>query len=386
MILKKKNLIKKIKNFTLNFGPQHPAAHGVLRLVLELNGEIINRADPHIGLLHRGTEKLIEYKTYLQALPYFDRLDYVSMMSQEHTYCLAVEELINSSVPLRAQYIRVLFAELTRILNHLLAVGCHAMDVGAMTPFLWSFEEREKLMEFYERVSGARMHSAYFRPGGVAVDLPFGLLDDVYSFISQFNVRLNEMEDMLTENRIWKQRLVDIGVVNYKDALNAIGNPGVTRVFPHVTGIDVSGIVAESRSDAFHPGDEVFMTGYDLGMNTNGGHSEFVKVPEAWLIKKPNNISLRELMIYGTAGLTAALSINELLNNGITSGEVLVTGATGGVGSISVAILSKLGFDVIALSGKEQQVGYLKTLGAQEVILRKEFDVENKRPIPSVLC
>ena len=155
----------------------------------------------------------------------------------------------------------------------------------------------------------------------------------------------------------------------------------MTRVFPHVTGIDVSGIVAESRSDAFHPGDEVFMTGYDLGMNTNGGHSEFVKVPEAWLIKKPNNISLRELMIYGTAGLTAALSINELLNNGITSGEVLVTGATGGVGSISVAILSKLGFDVIALSGKEQQVGYLKTLGAQEVILRKDFDVENKRPM-----
>ena len=169
--------------------------------------------------------------------------------------------------------------------------------------------------------------------------------------------------------------------LNYKDALSATGNPGVTRVFPHVTGIDVSGIVAESRSDAFHPGDEVFMTGYDLGMNTNGGHSEFVKVPEAWLIKKPDNISLRELMIYGTAGLTAALSINELLNNGITSGEVLVTGATGGVGSISVAILSKLGFDVIALSGKEQQVGYLKTLGAQEVILRKDFDVENKRPM-----
>ena len=159
MSLKKKDLNKKVKNFTLNFGPQHPAAHGVLRLILELDGEVVERAEPHIGLLHRGTEKLIEYKTYLQALPYFDRLDYVSMMAQEHTYSLAVEELMQISVPARAQYIRVLFLEITRILNHLLAVGCHAMDVGAMTPFLWAFEEREKLMEFYERVSGARMHS-----------------------------------------------------------------------------------------------------------------------------------------------------------------------------------------------------------------------------------
>ena len=220
MILKKKEIKKKIKNFTINFGPQHPAAHGVLRLVLELKGEVIERADPHIGLLHRGTEKLIEYKTYLQALPYFDRLDYVSMMSQEHTYCLAVEKLTNCEVPLRAQYIRVLFAELTRILNHLLAVGCHAMDVGAMTPMLWSFEEREKLMEFYERVCGARMHAAYFRPGGVSLDLPIGLLDDIYIFIEQFNLRINEVEDMLSESNIWKQRLVDIGVVSYTDALN----------------------------------------------------------------------------------------------------------------------------------------------------------------------
>jgi NADH dehydrogenase (ubiquinone) Fe-S protein 2 len=220
MILKKKEIKKKIQNFTINFGPQHPAAHGVLRLVLELKGEIIERADPHIGLLHRGTEKLIEYKTYLQALPYFDRLDYVSMMSQEHSYCLAVEKLTNSSVPLRAQYIRVLFAELTRILNHLLAVGCHAMDVGAMTPMLWSFEEREKLMEFYERVSGARMHAAYFRPGGVNLDLPIGFLDDIYIFVEQFNLRLNEIEDMLSENNIWKQRLVDIGIVSFSDALN----------------------------------------------------------------------------------------------------------------------------------------------------------------------
>ena len=220
MILKKKEIKNKIQNFTINFGPQHPAAHGVLRLVLELKGEIIERADPHIGLLHRGTEKLIEYKTYLQALPYFDRLDYVSMMSQEHTYCLAVEKLIHCDVPMRAQYIRVMFAELTRILNHLLAVGCHAMDVGAMTPMLWSFEEREKLMEFYERVSGARMHAAYFRPGGVSLDLPVGLLDDIYIFIEQFYLRINEIEDMLSESNIWKQRLVDIGVVSFSEALD----------------------------------------------------------------------------------------------------------------------------------------------------------------------
>jgi NADH dehydrogenase (ubiquinone) Fe-S protein 2 len=220
MAFKKSELSRKIKNFTINFGPQHPAAHGVLRLVLELNGEVVERADPHIGLLHRGTEKLIEYKTYIQALPYFDRLDYVSMMAQEQTYSLAVEKLLGCDIPLRAQYIRVLFAEITRILNHLLAVGCHAMDVGAMTPFLWAFEEREKLMEFYERVSGARMHAAYIRPGGVSYDLPLGLLDDIHIFTSQFNLRIDEMEEMLTGNRIWKQRLVDIGIVSSKDALN----------------------------------------------------------------------------------------------------------------------------------------------------------------------
>lgn len=220
MALKKKDIKKKIKNFTINFGPQHPAAHGVLRLVLELKGEVVERGNPHIGLLHRGTEKLIEHKTYLQALPYFDRLDYVSMMSQEHTYCLAVEKLTGCDVPLRGKYIRVLFAELTRILNHLLAVGCHAMDVGAMTPFLWAFEEREKLMEFYERVCGARMHAAYFRPGGVSLDIPIGLLDDIYIFSEQLNLRLNEMEDMLSESNIWKQRLVDIGVVTADEALS----------------------------------------------------------------------------------------------------------------------------------------------------------------------
>lgn len=210
---------KKVKNFSINFGPQHPAAHGVLRLVLELNGEVVKRADPHIGLLHRGTEKLIEHKNYLQALPYFDRLDYVSMMSQEHAYVLAVEKLLNCSVPLRAQYIRVLFSEITRILNHLLAIACHALDVGAMTPYFWGFEEREKLMEFYERVSGARMHSSYFRPGGVNEDLPIGLLSDIYIFCNQFNTRLDEFEEMLTNNRIWKQRLVNIGVITAQDAL-----------------------------------------------------------------------------------------------------------------------------------------------------------------------
>lgn len=218
-MLKKKQLLSELKNFTINFGPQHPAAHGVLRLILELDGEIVRRADPHIGLLHRGTEKLIEQKTYLQALPYFDRLDYVSMMAQEHTYSLAVEKLGNLNVPIRAQYYRVLFLEITRILNHLLAVGCHAMDVGAMTPFMWAFEEREKLMEFYERVSGARMHAAYIRPGGVAMDFPIGLLDDLYLFSSQFATRLDEIEELLTDNRIWKERLVDIGIVTARQAV-----------------------------------------------------------------------------------------------------------------------------------------------------------------------
>lgn len=212
--------LNEIKNFTMNFGPQHPAAHGVLRLVLELEGETVLRADPHIGLLHRGTEKLMEYKTYLQALPYLDRLDYVSAMAQEHAYSLAVEQLLNCPVPLRAQYIRVLFAEISRLLNHLLALTTHAIDVGAMTPLLWAFEEREKLMEFYERVSGARLHAAYFRPGGVSQDIPVGFLSDVNVFLRQFTSRINEIEEMLTSNRIWKQRLVDIGVVSKQSALD----------------------------------------------------------------------------------------------------------------------------------------------------------------------
>lgn len=211
---------KRIKNFTMNFGPQHPAAHGVLRLVLELDGEIVKKADPHVGLLHRGTEKLIEYKTYMQALPYFDRLDYVSMMAQEHTYSLAIEKLLNCEVPKRAQYIRVIFCEITRILNHLMAITTHAIDVGALTPFLWGFEEREKLLEFYERVCGARMHANYIRPGGVSKDIPLGLLEDIFKFAEQYGSRIDEIEELLTNNRIWKQRLVDIGVVTRKEALD----------------------------------------------------------------------------------------------------------------------------------------------------------------------
>lgn len=211
---------KKIKSFTMNFGPQHPAAHGVLRLVLNLKGEVIKKADPHIGLLHRGTEKLIEYKTFNQALPYFDRLDYVSMMAQEHSYVLAVESLLNLKITKKASIIRMLFSELTRILNHLLALSTHALDVGAMTPFLWVFEEREKLMEFYERVSGARMHASYFRPGGVNQDLPKGLLADIVEFLRQFTFRVDELEELLSNNRIWKQRLINVGEVSLKDAMN----------------------------------------------------------------------------------------------------------------------------------------------------------------------
>ena len=194
--------LQKIKNLTLNFGPQHPAAHGVLRLVLYLDGEILTKVDSHIGLLHRGTEKLIEYKTYLQALPYFDRLDYVSMMCQEQAYSLAVEKLFNFNLPIKPMLTRVLFSELTRILNHLLALTTHALDVGALTPFLWAFEEREKIMEFYERVSGARFHANYIRPGGVAYNLPDGLLQDIYNFINQFTDRINEIQELLTNNRI----------------------------------------------------------------------------------------------------------------------------------------------------------------------------------------
>jgi NADH-quinone oxidoreductase subunit D len=209
-----------IKTTTINFGPQHPAAHGVLRLVLEMDGEIVERADPHIGLLHRGTEKLIEYKTYLQAVPYFDRLDYVSPMCLEHAYALAVEKLLGIEVPARGQYVRVLFSELTRLLNHLLNVTTFAMDVGALTPALWAFEERERLMEFYEGVSGARMHAAYFRPGGVHRDLPAGMEQEIDAYVDTLPRVIGDIEHLLNENRIFKQRTVDIGMVSQEDAIN----------------------------------------------------------------------------------------------------------------------------------------------------------------------
>ena len=206
-----------VRNFNINFGPQHPAAHGVLRLVLELDGEIVERCDPHIGLLHRGTEKLMESRTYLQNLPYFDRLDYVSPMNQEHSWCLAIEKLTGTLVPKRASLIRVLYCEIGRILNHLLNVTTQAMDVGALPPPLWGFEEREKLMIFYERACGARLHAAYFRPGGVHQDLPPELLDDIMQWSLQFPKILDDIESLLTENRIFKQRNVDIGIVSEKD-------------------------------------------------------------------------------------------------------------------------------------------------------------------------
>lgn len=204
--------------FTINLGPQHPAAHGVLRLILEMDGEVVERADPHIGLLHRGTEKLIEHKTYTQALPYFDRLDYVAPMASEHCFALAVEKLLGIAPPPRAQVIRVLFAEISRLLNHILAVTTFALDLGAITPALWGFEEREKLMGFYERVSGARMHANYIRPGGVAKDLPDGLLDDVWTFTKDFLKFLGDLETLLDDNRIFKQRTVDIGVITQDEA------------------------------------------------------------------------------------------------------------------------------------------------------------------------
>ena len=207
-----------VRNFNINFGPQHPAAHGVLRLVLELDGEVVDRVDPHIGLLHRGTEKLIEAKTYLQAIPYFDRLDYVAPMNQEHAFALAVERLVGIDVPIRGQLIRVLYCEIGRILSHLLNITTQALDVGALTPPLWGFEEREKLMVFYERASGARMHAAYFRPGGVHEDLPEKLVEDIGKWIDPFLKTVDNLDDLLTPNRIFKQRNVDIGVVSLADA------------------------------------------------------------------------------------------------------------------------------------------------------------------------
>ena len=211
---------QKIRNFNINFGPQHPAAHGVLRLVLELDGEIVERCDPHIGLLHRGTEKLMESRTYLQNLPYFDRLDYVSPMNQEHAWCLAIEKLTGTEVPRRASLIRVLYSEIGRILNHLLNVTTQAMDVGALTPPLWGFEEREKLMVFYERACGARLHAAYFRPGGVHQDLPDDLLNDIEAWTETFPSVLADIDGLLTDNRIFKQRNADIGIISEQDILD----------------------------------------------------------------------------------------------------------------------------------------------------------------------
>ena len=211
---------KEFKTMNLNFGPQHPAAHGVLRLILELDGEVVERADPHIGLLHRGTEKLIEHKTYLQAIPYFDRLDYVAPMNQEHAFALAIEKLLNIEVPVRAKHIRVAFCEIGRILSHILNITTQALDVGALTPSLWGFEEREKLMVFYERVSGSRLHANYFRPGGVHIDLPTGLAEDILDFCKTFPKVIDDLESLLTDNRIFKQRNVDIGVVSVQEALD----------------------------------------------------------------------------------------------------------------------------------------------------------------------
>ena len=218
--IKLKIMAKEKKTLNLNFGPQHPAAHGVLRLILELDGEVVEHADPHIGLLHRGTEKLIENKTYLQALPYFDRLDYVAPMNQEHAFALAVEKILNIEIPIRAQFIRVLFCEIGRILSHILNITTQALDVGALTPSLWGFEERETLMTFYERVSGSRLHANYFRTGGVHQDLPRGLSEDIAKFCQNFPKVINDLETLLTDNRIFKQRNVDIGIVSKQDALD----------------------------------------------------------------------------------------------------------------------------------------------------------------------
>ena len=213
-------MTKKIKNLSLNFGPQHPAAHGVLRLILELDGEVVEKADPHIGLLHRGTEKLIESKTYMQAVPYFDRLDYVAPMNQEHAFALAIEKILNIEVPIRAQYIRIMFCEIGRILSHILNVTTQALDVGALTPSLWGFEERETLMSFYERASGSRLHANYFRAGGVHQDLPRGLENDIGIFCKNFPKIIDDLENLLTDNRIFKQRNVDIGIVSKDEALD----------------------------------------------------------------------------------------------------------------------------------------------------------------------
>ena len=284
-----------IKNYTLNFGPQHPSAHGVLRLVLELDGEVVERAESHIGLLHRGTEKLFEYKTYQQNIPYFDRFDYVSMMANEHAYALAVEKLLGMEVPERAQYIRVMYAELTRILNHCLWLGAAALDIGAMTVFLYCFREREDIFDYYEEVSGARMHAAYFRPGGVSKDLPEGLLEKIKGFTERFPGYVDEYETLLTENRIWKQRTVDIGTVD-KDAALAWGFTG-----PMIRG---SGVAWDLRKT--QPYDAYDKMDFDIPVGATGDSYDryLVRVEEMrqsnriisqcveWLEKNPGPIKI----------------------------------------------------------------------------------------------
>jgi NADH dehydrogenase I D subunit len=336
--------IKKVKHTRVNFGPQHPAAHGVLRLILELQGETIKEAEPHIGLLHRGTEKLIENKSYLQALPYFDRLDYVSMMSQEHVYALAVEKLANCKVPKRAQYIRVLFLEITRILNHLLAIVCHALDVGAMTPLLWAFEEREKLLEFYERVSGARMHAAYFRPGGVAQDLPLGLLDDIYFFIENFNDRLAELHAVLTTNRIWKQRLVNIGIVSAKNALSysftgpMLRGSGVAwdmrKTNPYETYSELDfAIPVGSRGDCY---DRYLIRMEEISQSLYIMHQCLIKLSTKYVSSSNNLIKTRNLKIVPPSKYQMKSSMESLIHHfkhfsegfAIKAGETYVTTET----------------------------------------------------------
>jgi NADH-quinone oxidoreductase subunit D len=248
-----------IDSHAMNFGPQHPAAHGVLRLILEMDGEVVERADPHIGLLHRGTEKLIEYKTYMQAVPYFDRLDYVSPMCMEHCFALAVEKLLSIEVPERGRWIRTLFAEITRVLNHLLNVTTYALDVGALTPVLWGHEEREKILEFHEAASGARFHANYFRPGGVAKDLPAGLTERIAEWAETFPLFIDDLESLLTNNRIWKQRTVDIGLISPEDAL-AWGFSGPP--------LRASGIPWDLRRS--QPYDMYHLLEFDIAVGRNG--------------------------------------------------------------------------------------------------------------------
>ena len=293
--------VEKIKSFKLNFGPVHPAAHGVLRLILHLDGEIIIIADPHIGLLHRGTEKLFEYKTYQQNLPYFDRIDYVSIISQEYSYVLAIEKLLNIVVPLRAQYIRVIFLELTRIINHLIAITTHAIDVGALTPFLFGFEEREKIIEFYERVSGARIHAAYFRPGGVRYDFPIGLADDIAKFIINFPSRCDELEELLTSNRIWKQRLVDIGVVTYKLAQDW----GLSGPILRSAGFDWD--IRKTNVDGVYNHFNFFIP---VGQYGDCYDRYLIRIEE---IRQSRNI-IRQALIKLTSGVT--ISDNQKINSG----------------------------------------------------------------------